>query len=309
MRSAAIFGLGTSHHSLAPFQQDSTVEWMVGMPASRAEADAIVVFGGDGTVHRHLLPMVTLGLPVLVVPSGSGNDFARALGFRKVRESLTAWRNFAAGGRNIREIDLGVITPTPTSQQQPEIATATGEPPARPDPAAQRYFCCVAGCGLDAEVTRRANQLPRWLRGHGGYAMSLPAALVKFAPFRLKVSMADESKNGSFAPPADQLTVLFACANTPVYGGGMKIAPRARLDDGKLDICHITDVDKLKLFCLFPSVYLGQHLALKEVTYLRSPGVRIEAEVPLDVYADGEYVCRTPAEISVAPAALKVIAP
>ena len=309
MRAAAIFGLGTSHKSLSPFQQDSAVEWIVGMPASPAEADAVIVLGGDGTIHRHLASLVNLELPVLVVPAGSGNDFARALELRTVRESLAAWRRFTAGGRNIREIDLGMITPTPTSPEPREIATATGEAPALQNSVVQKYFCCVAGCGLDAEVTRRANHLPRWLRGHGGYAMSLPAALAEFAAFRLKVSMADESRNGSFAAPGDQLTVLFACANTPVYGGGMKIAPGARLDDGKLDICHITDVDKLKLFCLFPTVYFGKHLAMKEVTYLKSPGVRIEAEVPRDVYADGEYVCQTPVEISVAPAALKVIAP
>jgi diacylglycerol kinase (ATP) len=308
MRSAAIFGLGTSHRSLAPFQQDSAVQWIAGMPASRADADAIVVFGGDGTVHRHLSPLVALGLPVLVVPAGSGNDFARALGLRNAGESLNAWRKFAAGGNNVREIDLGVIAPIPSSQEPNGMARPGGEPLTQSTSVAQKYFCCVAGCGLDSEVTRRANQLPRWLRGHGGYAMSLPAALAKFSPFRLKVSLADE-RDGSLAAPAEQLTVLFACANTPVYGGGMKIAPGARLDDGKLDICHITDVDKLKLLCLFPTVYFGKHLAMKEVSYLSSTRARIEAEVPLDVYADGEYVCQTPVEISVAPAVLKVIAP
>jgi NAD kinase len=82
MRAAAILGLGCSPKNLAPFQSDATnVEWRMGMPTDSAQADVIVLFGGDGTVHRHLNQLVELRLPVLVVPTGSGNDFARALGF------------------------------------------------------------------------------------------------------------------------------------------------------------------------------------------------------------------------------------
>ena len=69
----------------------------MGMPASGEQADVILLFGGDGTVHRHLGQLVRLGLPVLVVPAGSGNDFARALGLRRVRDSLAAWRKFCGG--------------------------------------------------------------------------------------------------------------------------------------------------------------------------------------------------------------------
>ena len=75
-----------------PFQKDSDANWLVGLPADSNEADAILIFGGDGTVHRHLPQLVKLRLPVLVVPCGSGNDFARALGLGSVRDSLAAWR-------------------------------------------------------------------------------------------------------------------------------------------------------------------------------------------------------------------------
>jgi len=94
-----------------------------------------------------------------------------------------------------------------------------------------------------------------------------------------------------------------------VYGGGMKIAPRARLDDAKFDVCHITDVHKLKLFCLFPTVYFGGHLSMKEVNYFQAKSLRIETGKPVDVYADGEYVCQTPVEITNVPFALTVITP
>jgi hypothetical protein len=116
MRAAAILGLGCSSQQLKPFQADKAqfgqqIECRIGMPASSADADVVLLFGGDGTIHRHLSQLVKLGLPVLVVPAGSGNDFARALGLQSVRDSLAAWKKFCADADNVRAIDLGVITP------------------------------------------------------------------------------------------------------------------------------------------------------------------------------------------------------
>jgi diacylglycerol kinase (ATP) len=96
-------------------------------------------------------------------------------------------------------------------------------------------------------------------------------------------------------------------ANAITYGGGMKIAPRAVLDDGKLDVCIVSDLDKFKLFCLFPTVYFGRHLEIPEVEYFQAGRLRIETEMPVDVYADGEFVCRTPVEVSVAERVLTVV--
>jgi diacylglycerol kinase family enzyme len=126
------------------------------MPAASDQADIILVFGGAGAIDRHLSRLMKLDLPVLVIPADSGNDFARALGFRRVRDSLPAWRRFGAGQDNIRAIDLGII---------PSLETAHRAPHESP-----RYFCSVAGVGPDAEVSRRAHALPRWLSGPGGYA-------------------------------------------------------------------------------------------------------------------------------------------
>src|SRR5271155_5854298 len=115
MRAAAILGLGCSAKNLVPFQIDAVarkiIEWRIGMPAAAESADVILLFGGDGTIHRHLSQLVKLGLPVLVVPAGSGNDFARALGLRRVGDSLAAWRRFCRHRDNLRTIDLGVILP------------------------------------------------------------------------------------------------------------------------------------------------------------------------------------------------------
>jgi diacylglycerol kinase (ATP) len=312
MRAAAIFGLGCSPHHLTPFQDDESPEtdWPIGMPAASDQADAILLFGGDGTIHRHLSQLVELELPVLIVPTGSGNDFARALGLRTVRDSLVAWRLYCAGKNNVRSIDLGVITPLEAASGAP--LTAPRETSAPNDPRdtalATRYFCSIAGVGLDAEVSRRANHLPRWLRGHGGYALALAPTMFQFAPFPMKIITPGATPQDiEWEIKKSQPTLLAAFANTPTYGGGMKIAPRAQMDDGLLDVCVIGSVDPFKLFCMFPTVYFGRHLKIREVDYFPAARIRIETEHPLDLYADGEYVCRTPAEISVHPGALRAI--
>jgi diacylglycerol kinase (ATP) len=309
MRAAAILGLGCSPNDLRPFQADKiqlddSIEWRVGMPASSGDADAILIFGGDGTIHRHLGQLVRLGLPVLIVPAGSGNDFARALSLRRVRDSVAAWQKFCRGASNVRMTDLGVITPL-------DIGKSTQIAGAAPSPHNPQYFSCVAGVGLDAEVARRANQLPRWLRGRGGYALGVASTIFKFAPFPMKIlsPAEDANPNRSWIVRSDRPITLAAFANAPVYGGGMKIAPRAKMDDGLLDVCMIGGIDPFKLFCLFPAVYYGKHLKLREVDYFSAGHVRVETEYPLDVYADGEYVCPTPIEVAVQPAALKVIIP
>lgn len=293
MRAAAIFGPGCSAKDLKPFQKNLEVTWLIALPASPSQADAILVFGGDGTVHRHLAQLVNLRLPVLVVPCGSGNDFARALKLSSVQDSLAAWRRFTAGADNVRTIDLGVITSLPTDRD------GAGEPPV------PHFFCCVGGVGLDGEVARRASQLPRWLRAHGGYVLSFLPALLRFAPVPMKISVhrAEHSDVASSTQP----TVVAAFANAPAYGGGMQIAPRAQLDDGILDVCVIRDMNRFKLFCLFPTIYFGRHLSMPQVEYFQTERLRLETEQPFDVYADGEYVCRTPIEVSVARGALRVI--
>lgn len=313
MRAAAIFGPRSSPRDLKPFQENSKADWLISMPESSSQADALLLFGGDGTVHRHLNQLVKLQLPVLVVPTGSGNDFARALNLRSIRDSLAAWKKFSASPENVRTIDLGTITSFPN---RGEAAASPSGPPAPPDsetrysiPGTRYYFCCIAGCGLDAEVARRANHLPRWLRARGGYVLTLPAALMGFAPPRMKLSLFQSTRAAQFTLHSDKPTTVIAFANAPTYGGGMRIAPRAQLDDSKLDVCIVDGINKLKLLRLFPTVFSGRHLNLPVVEYFQAERLRLETEIPLDLYADGEYICQTPVEIGVAPRALQVIIP
>jgi len=295
MRAAAILGLGCSPKDLKPFQRVPGVEWIIGMPGLR-DADVILLFGGDGTIHRHLGQLVKLALPVLVIPAGSGNDFAASIGLRRVRDSLAAWRMFCTDPTKFREIDLGVISPI------------TG-PGVAPSMQGARYFCCVAGVGLDGEVARRANQLPRWLRGNGGYILSLAPTIFTFAPFPLRILMPQDNGDADWAIRTDQPALLAVFANAPFYGGGMKVAPEARMDDGLLDVCEVGAVSPLRLFRLFPTVYSGRHLKIREVEYFHASRLQVETGTPMDVYADGEYVCQTPIRVSVQRSALKLIAP
>ena len=295
MRAAAILGLGCSVKDLRPFQINETIDWRIGVPSPNDHVDVILLFGGDGTIHRHLASLAMLGLPVLIVPTGSGNDFASSLGLRRVRDSFAAWKSFCRAADNVHAIDLGVITPLNSAAESA---------------APQTYFCCVAGVGLDGEVARRANGLPRWLRGHGGYALSAIPTILTFAPLPMKISISSEARNGvtpAWIPHSDRTMMLAAFANTPLYGGGMRVAPEAKMDDGLFDVCLVAGVSPFKLFCLFPTVYAGRHLSVKEVEYFKTARVRLETEHPLDVYADGEYVCRTPIDVSIASGALRVV--
>jgi diacylglycerol kinase (ATP) len=286
MRAAVIFGLGTGPADLARFQSRASTEWLHGLPASAKDADAVVIFGGDGTIHRHLQALVRLQLPMLIVPAGSGNDFARTLKLRSKRDSLHVWRDFEAGKDKARAIDLGVISPSA-------------------EPERTHYFCTVAGCGLDSAAARRANQMPRWLRGHGGYALALLPLLLKLPAYSMRLSQFD----GEGWLAAEKPTLLAAFANAQFYGDGMRIAPQADFTDGKLDICRISTMNPFKLLCIFPTVYFGRHLLSPKVEYSRAERVRVETETPIEIYADGEFVCETPAEISVAAGALRVIMP
>jgi diacylglycerol kinase (ATP) len=288
MRAAAILGIGTSPEDLKPFQADTT-SFVLGVPADANGLDAILIFGGDGTIHRHLSDLVRLQLPVLVVARGSGNDFARSLELRSLQQVLAAWKHFVAGSNNVRAVDLGVITQFDKNLTEP------------------RYFSCVAGVGLDTATARIANQLPRWLRGNGGYALSLPVALASFTPPLVDLQVHNPASAGEFTPHSSVPRVLAAFANTPWYGGGMRIAPQADMADGLLDACLVGKLSKAKLLRLFPSVYSGKHLEFPEVEYFQDSRFQLTTQQPIDVYADGEFVCQTPVEIGVAARALRVI--
>lgn len=280
MTAVALLHPSVSPRAVEPFQKLSPGLRIGPDLGSRGDFHAALIFGGDGTVHRYLPELHKYKIPTLVVPVGSGNDFAKALGIVNERMAFEAWKRFCATGDNVKNIDLGVVR-------------AAG---------VETLFACVAGIGLDAEANRLANQMPAWLRSWGGYAVAAVRALAGFRPVEFKVVTGDRTigREGFFV----------AVGNAHRYGGGMKITPQARLDDGLLDICFVGRMAKLKVLCALPTLPFGAHIRLKQVEYFRSgEPVRIDAARPLEVYADGEFVCRTPVEIGLLPRAMPVIVP
>jgi diacylglycerol kinase (ATP) len=244
-----------------------------------ANFPAALIFGGDGTVHRHLPQLHQKKIPMLVVPTGSGNDFAKALGIRNVGIALRVWKQFCSDGKNVREIDLGVIR-------------ADGQ---------EILFCCVAGVGMDAEANSRANRMPAWMKSKGGYVLAALQSLIAFRPAEMSITAGGREIR--------RLAFFIAVGNALSYGGGMKVTPHATLDDGLLDICMVSNMNKLKLLCWVPTIFFGEHLRLKQVEYFQAKQIRIEAERGLVLYADGEFAGRTPVEIEIIPRGLRVIVP
>ena len=240
---------------------------------------AALIFGGDGTVHRHLPQLHQNKIPTLVVPTGSGNDFAKGLGIRSVEIALQAWQRFCADQKNVKETDLGVIR----SGSQ------------------ETLFCCVAGIGMDAEANARANRMPPWLKSRGGYVLAALQSLIAFKPAEMNITTESREIRRS--------ALFIAVGNALSYGGGMKVTPHATLDDGLLDICLVSKMNKLKLLCWVPTIFFGEHVRLKEVEYFQAGQIRIGAERKLDLYADGEYAAQTPVEIGVIRRGMRVIVP
>jgi diacylglycerol kinase (ATP) len=165
----------------------------------------------------------------------------------------------------------------------------------------ETLFCCVAGVGMDAEANARANRMPPWLKSRGGYVLAALQALIAFRPTEMNITAEGrEIRQSAF---------FIAVGNALSYGGGMKVTPQATLDDGLLDICLVSKMNKLKLLCWVPTIFFGQHLRLKEVEYFQASQIRIEAERKLDLYADGDYAGQTPVEIGLIQRGLRVIVP
>ncbi len=277
--AAALLHPDVSPNAIEPFRRIAPALKICENLENGEHFHAALIFGGDGTVHRHLPQLRQCGIPALVVPKGSGNDFAKTLGISSEKIALRAWKEFCATGKNVRAIDLGIV-----QSGEQEIP-----------------FCCVVGTGLDAVANARANRMPAWLRRTAGYLIAALQALASFEPveFTVKAGAREIGRRGFFV----------AVGNAHRYGSGMKVAPRATLDDGLLDICLVGRMSKLKLLFCVPTVFLGAHLGIKEVEYLQAPSVAIDAGRPLEVYADGEYACHTPVEIKLLPAALRLIVP
>jgi diacylglycerol kinase (ATP) len=277
LRAAIINGPRPSHDWHRLVKEGVTADWSDELSAG---LDAVVVIGGDGTVRRHLPRLAEIGVPVLVVPTGSGNDFASSLGIKNPRQALAIWKQFAERRDNVRTIDLGCATDFE---------------------GVRHLFCNVANFGMDSDINRRANDLTPFWRANGGYILSLFPSLMHYRAPEVRLCIDGRTM--------ERKLLLAVAANATRYGRGLHIAPKADMHDGLLDVCFVREIPKLKVAVLFPLVYFGKHLIVKEVEYAKFRRLSVESSEPLEVYADGDFLCHTPAAITVVPNALQVIAP
>lgn len=237
-------------------------------------AEVVAALGGDGLVGMVANGLVGTDAAMAVLPGGSGNDFARMLGLRDLDGSV----RLLADPR-VEAVDVGHIE----------------------SPDGVRHFVCVAGAGFDSEVNEVANRIHR-LRGKPKYVSAVVRTLARYRPVRFTIGVdGDEVLRGD--------AMLVAVGNARSYGGGMNVCPDASLTDGALDVCVVGSLSRRGFVAAFPKVFKGAHTTHPAVRMFRGAFVRVEAERPFVVYADGDPAGRLPASISVIPRALKVVTP
>jgi diacylglycerol kinase (ATP) len=235
-----------------------------------AGVDAVVALGGDGLVNLALQVVAGTAVPLGVVPAGTGNDFARALGL-PLRDPMASV-DYLAGGE-ARQVDLGR--------------------------AAGRWFGGVLGSGFDSLVNERANRMT-WPRGPMRYNLAMIAELRTFRPVPFELDL----DGTAWVTEA----MLVAVGNSASYGGGMRVAPDASLEDGLLDVTVLGPISKFEFIRVFPKVYKGTHVQHRAVTVKRARVVSLSA-FGVTAYADGERVATLPVTCEAMPKALHVLAP
>jgi len=245
------------------------------LQAAGARPDGVVVIGGDGTLTGIVDVLAAAGAPVTIVPAGTGNDLARALGIRTGHPGPAALT--ALHGRP-RRIDLGTVVSQGRSTS----------------------FLTIAALGFDAKVSERTNML-RHPSGRLRYYLALVIEMLRLQPTEFTIGVDDDE---STRMPG----TLLAVGNTATYGGGMPICVGAEPDDGLLDVVHVAPLGRMTLLRMFPLLLRGAHLHKAEVTHRRV--TRVRASAPgLIVYADGERVGTGECTIGIRQGAVTMMVP
>ena len=254
--------------------------------ARAAAADGrgrIVAVGGDGTVQELTEGLLASdagadALPVLgILPRGRGNDLARSIGLPRRLEA--AWA--VAIGAPPVPLDVG------------RVRLAGGK---------ERHFVSCGGIGFDAQVAAAMAGGRRPRGGAIGYLLATLAELRRFRNVELEIALDDGA-------PKRMRVLLVAIANGAFYGGGMRICPDARTDDGRFDLCFVGDISRLTALRQLPNLYRGTHLRHPAVTIRHARRVRVDGDASARIHLDGEPAGGLPIEVELKPAALRVAAP
>lgn len=241
------------------------------------EGSRVLVAGGDGTVHQLLPALVERRLQLALLPGGTGNDLARALGLARL-----GWREALAHAQQApaRAMDLGELT-TP------------GQAP--------RLFMSSLTAGFDAAIAIRAQASPRWLRGQPHYLWATLSEISRLRVYPLRIEADGAQLHDG--------PMLFASSlNTATYGSGMPAAPGARIDDGALELLRVGAFGRLGALLMMPLLLSGQHLRHPRVALGRFQSLRLTSPAPVPLALDGEPLPSAgEMHVRVRPALLQVV--
>jgi YegS/Rv2252/BmrU family lipid kinase len=248
--------------------------------------DTVVCLSGDGMIGAvadvlREFPGALLG----VLPGGRGNDLARVLGIPA--DPVEACAIVAAGFS--RKLDLGEVDPRAGASHG---AQANG-----------KAFVGIASVGFDSEANRIANEAPAWLGGLV-YAYGALRALLLWRPARFQIELDPPGERHSF-----EGYTVGAC-NSKTYGGGMRAAPDALLDDGLLDIVVLEKASKLRFLTkILPKAFSGTHVHEPSVKVFRAREIAVSADRPFTMYADGDPIGELPLCVRAIGGAVRVLVP
>ena len=231
--------------------------------------EKVVAIGGDGLVNLCLQEVAEQNIGLSVIPAGTGNDFARAVGSHK---------------KSVNEIFNVVSSQDPTTIDLGLITGAFGK----------RWYVQVLSTGFDALVNNLANRI-NWPRGQMKYTLATLLTLARFKPISYELIIDDKQFKQDF--------MLLSVANGETYGGGMRICPDASNTDGIFDILLVHPVSKIVLLSIFPKVFTGKHVPHPKIDIIRGKKVQLSADA--SAFADGEFVSKLPIEITNVKNALK----
>jgi YegS/Rv2252/BmrU family lipid kinase len=249
------------------------------LASAAADAGEVTVpLSGDGLVGAVAAALREREDAIMgILPGGRGNDFARVCGIP--RDPVAACAILAHG--EPRALDVGEV-----------VSDGAGGP--------GQTFVGIASLGFDSEANRIANEAPSAL-GPLVYAYGAIRALATFRAATFDVTVDRERRTFS------GWTV--AAANASAYGGGMFVAPDAKLDDGQLDVVMASPRSRAAFLRDLPKVFKGTHVELDTVSVLRGAEVRVTADRPFTIYADGDPIGELPATIRAVPGAIRVLLP
>ncbi|MFH1662551.1 MAG: diacylglycerol kinase family protein [Chloroflexota bacterium] len=272
------------HHIGLPFEFQYTEGVGHAIELAREAANNgcqfLVAVGGDGTVHEVangiLLSKDLNAATIGIISTGTGGDFIRSAGidrdYIKACSSLTGTRR--------RLIDVGVVEYQKDGQSH------------------KRFFVNSSGVGFDAAVAETSNRLPKFLGGTIPYIMGLLKSLVGYQNKTVTISVGDKIETKRI------LSVVVA--NGCYFGGGMRVAPLADIEDGLLDVISVGDMGKLELLKALPTIYKGTHINHPKVETEKTTRVKIKSAEKFLVHADGEFLGEGPVSFGLIPSALSI---